>query len=185
VPPSLYIPQAKDQLDNIYDSDFTQGTLSPTSHYTGLWLPYSDTVYTPPSNPSLYALIPKEMFVAPVLPADLLWYCPVGGGTCSYIIDMCAPSDDNLKLIKVVVSQDDITHLLEKGWKSNDEQVYTIFYEMVNAHWEDHLMELDIKHVQKGGVVGYFYLVKLFHDLHTEWCRAEYLRMDPPRASQT
>jgi len=147
----LSVSQAKDQLDNIYDSDFTQGTLSPTSHYGGPWFSHSDAVHTP-LNPSLYALIPKEMFVAPMLPADLLWHCPVGKGTCSYTIDLCAPSDDNLKLVKTVVARDDIIHLLEKEWKSNDEQVYMIFFEMVNAHWEDHLKELDVKHVRKGDV---------------------------------
>ena len=44
---------------------------------------------------------------------------------------------------------------MEKEWKSNDEQLYTIFYEMVNAHWEDHLKELDIKHVKQGNTVSY------------------------------
>jgi hypothetical protein len=139
-----------DHLDNIYDSDFSQGSLSPTSCYAGPWL--SSSAIQPP-NPSLYALIPHEMFVSPILPANMIWHCPIGGGTCQYVIDLCTPSDDNLQLIGTVVPIDEVNYLLGKEWKSNDEQLYMIFYEMVNAHWEDHLKELDIKHVKQGNVV--------------------------------
>ena len=52
---------------------------------------------------------------------------------------------------------------MEKQWKSNDEQVCMIFHEMVNAHWEDHLKELDIKHVDKGDTVSnYFWSYLLY-----------------------
>jgi len=94
------------------------------------------------------------MFVSPILPANMVWHCPIGGGTCPYVINLCSPSEDNIRLISTVVSPDDIGHFLQRGWKSNDEEVYTIFYEMVNAHWEDHLKELDIKHVKQGNAVS-------------------------------
>jgi hypothetical protein len=80
---------------------------------------------------------------------------PVGGGTCSYFINLCNPSDETLRPIKGVVPQGDIMYLLEKNWKSNDEQVYMVFCEMVNAHWMDHLKELDIKYVQHGDTVSH------------------------------
>jgi hypothetical protein len=89
-----------------------------------------------------------------MLPSDLIWHCPVGGGACLYVIDLCTPSDNNLKLISTDISSDDRIYLLEKGWKSNDEQLYMMFYEMVDAHWEDHLKELDIKHVKQGNTVS-------------------------------
>lgn len=137
--------QTEDQLDNIYDSDFTQGSLSPTPCHTG------STIHPPPSSdPSLFALIPHEMFNPPTIPANLLWHCPIGGGTCSYTINLCAPSNTNLRSISTMVPQDEAIYLLEKQWKGDNEQVCMIFYEMVNAHWEDHLKELDIKHVDQG-----------------------------------
>jgi hypothetical protein len=95
------------------------------------------------------------MFVAPTLPADLIWHCPIGSGACLYIIDLCTPSDANLKVISAVVPSNDRISFLEKEWKSNDEQLYTIFYELVDAHWGDHLKELDIKHVKQGNNVSY------------------------------
>ena len=145
--------QADDQHNNAYDSDFSQGSLSPTSCYASSWLSYSANVQSP-LDPSLLALIPHEMFVSPILPANMVWHCPIGGGTCLYVIDLCGPSEDNIRLISTVVSPDDIGHFLQRGWKSSDEEVYTIFYEMVNAHWEDHLKELDIKHVKQGNAVS-------------------------------
>ncbi len=74
------------------------------------------------------------MFVLPILPMNMIWYYPIGGGTCQYIIDLYTPSDNNLQLINTVVPMDRNNYLLGKEWKSNDEQVYMIFYEMVNAH---------------------------------------------------
>jgi hypothetical protein len=47
---------------------------------------------------------------------------------------------------------------LERNWKSNDEQVYMVFCEMVNAHWEDHLKELDIKYVRQGDTVSNWFI---------------------------
>jgi hypothetical protein len=132
--------QTEDQLDNIYDSDFSQGSLSPTPS---------------PPDPSLIALIPNEMFHPPTIPADLLWHCSIGGGTCSYTIDLHAPSATNLRSINIIGPQaQDAIYLLEKQWKSNDKQLCIIFYEMVNAHWEDHLKELDIRHVRQGDAVS-------------------------------
>jgi hypothetical protein len=152
----ITISQTEDQYENVYDSDFTQGSPSPTLCYATPYL--SSTVHAhPPSSfdPSLYALIPSEMYAPPILPADMLWHCPVGGGTCSYFINLCNPSDENLRPIKGVVPQGDIMYLLEKNWKSNDEQVHMVFCEMVNAHWKDHLKELDIKYVQHGDTVSH------------------------------
>jgi len=133
--------QSEDQLDNIYDSDFSQGSLSPTP---------------PSSDPSLFALIPQEMFIPPTVPANMLWHCPVGGGTCLYIINLCALSDANLRSISKIVPQDEVICLLEKQWKSDDEKVCMIFHEMVNAHWDNHLKELDIKHVCQDDDVSNF-----------------------------
>ncbi|KAI0296196.1 hypothetical protein BC826DRAFT_246526 [Russula brevipes] len=86
----ITISQAEDQYENVYDSDFTQGSPSPTlCHATPC---FSSTVHahSPSSfDPSLFALIPSEMYVPPILPADMLWHCPVGGGTCSYFINLC------------------------------------------------------------------------------------------------
>ena len=93
------------------------------------------------------------MLIAPTLPPDMLWHCPVGG-TCLYVINMYAPSGTNLRSISATVPQNEVVQFLKKGWKSNDEQVYTIFCEMVNAHWEDHLKELDIKYVHQGDAVS-------------------------------
>ena len=138
-----------DSLDNIYDSDFTQGSLSPTPCHAGSAIPPP-----PPPNPSLFALIPYEMFNPPTIPANMLWHCPIGEGTCSYTINLYVPSDANLKSISTIISQDEAIYLLEKQWKSNDEQVCIIFHEMVNAHWEGHLKELDIKHVDQGDTVS-------------------------------
>jgi hypothetical protein len=94
------------------------------------------------------------MLIPPTLPVDLLWHCPVGQGTCSYAINLCSPSNTTLKSISAVIPQNEVICFLEKNWKSNDEQVYTIFCEMVNAHWEDHLKELDIKYVRQGDTVS-------------------------------
>jgi hypothetical protein len=93
----------------------------------------------------------------------MLWHCPIGGGTCSYTIDLCAPSAANLRLINTVISQDDALYLLEKQWRSDDEQLSKIFFKMVEVHQEDHLKELDIKHVQQGDDVScYFGLCLLY-----------------------
>ena len=155
-PTTTTISKADEQLDNIYDSDFSQGSLSPTSCYIGSWLSYSAAQSPPPPpDPSLYALIPHEMFVSPTLPANMIWHCPIGGGICQYVIDLCTPSDDNLQLISTAVPKDENNYLLGKEWKSNDERLYMTFYEMVNAHWEDHLKELDIKHVKQGNAVSH------------------------------
>lgn len=156
--PPISTSQTEDQLNNIYDSDFTQGSLSPTSCHAG------PAIHPPPPpDPSLFALIPHEMFNPPTFPADLLWHCSIGGGTCTYIINLCAPSDANLRSISTVVPQDEAIYLLEKQWKSTDEQVCMIFHEMVNAHWEDHLKELDIKHVDQGDTVSnYFWSCLLY-----------------------
>ncbi len=147
--------QTEDQLNNIYDSDFTQGSLSPTSYHASSWRSHPTAIQPPLlPDPSLYALIPHEMLIPPALPLDMLWHCPIGGGTCSYVINLCAPSDTNLKSIGTVGSQNEVTHLLGKQWKGNDERLHMIFYEMVNAHWETHLKELDIKYVCQGGAVS-------------------------------
>ena len=146
---SICTSQTDDQLDHIYDSDFTQGSLSSTSCH-------ADSAIHPssPPDPSLIALIPHVMFNSPTIPANLLWHCPIGEGSCSYTINLCTPSDASIRFISTIISQDDAVYLLEKQWKSDDEQVCMIFYEMVNAHWEDHLKELDIKHVDQGDTVS-------------------------------
>jgi hypothetical protein len=131
---SISTSQTEDQLDNIYDSDFSQGSLSPSS---------------PPSNPSLITLLPDEMFNFPKIPANMLWHCSIGEGTCSYVINLCTPSATNLRSISTIVPQDEAIYLLNKQWKINDKRLYMIFCEMVNAHREDHLKELDIKHVRQ------------------------------------
>ena len=128
-------PETEDQLDNIYDSDFSQGSQLPTPSL---------------SDPSLITLLPDEMFNPPTIPANMLWHCPIGGGTCPYTINLSTPSATNLRSISTIVSQDEAIYLLEKKWKINDERLCMIFYEMVNAHREDHLKELDIKHVYQG-----------------------------------
>jgi len=148
----------EDQIDNTYDSDFTQGSLSPTSCHASLWLSHPAAAHPPAHpDPSLYAIIPHEMLIPPTLPLDLLWHCPIGGGICSYAINLCSPSDADLKSISSISSQDKVISFLEKQWKSDDEQVQVIFYEMVNAHWEDHLKELDIKYVHQGDVVSNYF----------------------------
>jgi len=117
------------------------------------------------------------MFNPPTIPADLLWHCPVGEGTCSYTINLYAPSNANLKSISTIIPQDEVIYLLEKQWKSNNEQVCMIFYEMVNAHWEDHLKELDIKHVDQGSTVSYYFLSCLLYSIFvlSNCCYSEYL----------
>ena len=153
-------PQNEDQLDNIYDSDFSQGSLSPTPS---------------PSDPSLIALIPDEMLHPPTIPTNMLWHCPIGG-TCSYTIDLCAPSVANLRSVDTTASQaQDAIYLLEKQWKSNDKQLCMIFNEMVHAHWEDHLKELDIRYIHQGDdVSNHFYalhmpIVLIIIQSHFEW----------------
>lgn len=94
------------------------------------------------------------MFTAPTLPVSMVWHCPIGGGTCSYIVDMCSPSQDQLRLVHGQVPKGNIEYLLNKEWKCDDEQMMMVFYEIVNAHWEDHLRELDIKFVRSDGVVS-------------------------------
>ncbi|KAI0308209.1 hypothetical protein B0F90DRAFT_1813513 [Multifurca ochricompacta] len=142
----------EDHLDHIYDSDFSEMSSSPTPSHASIHYAAADAAAgsLPPLDPSLSALIPSEMFVVPALPADLIWHCPVGGGTCSYTINLCALSEDNLRLIQNCVSHEDVVHLQRKNWKSNHERTFMTFYEMVNAHWGDHLKELDIKHIRQG-----------------------------------
>ena len=106
-------------------------------------------------------LLPPEMFTPPVLPVDMLWHCPVGGGTCSYVINLCSPSDDNLRLVHKYMSNDSINYLLKKDWKSNDKQVMMMFYEIVQAHWEDHLRALDIKYVWHNDAVSHCFSLDL------------------------
>jgi hypothetical protein len=165
--------QAENQQDNIYDSDFTQGSLSPTDCHATSWLPQSTAVH-PPLSPdhSLFALIPHEMIIPPTLPVNMLWHCPIGG-TCSYIINLCAPSDTNLKSISAIVPQDEVVYFLKKGWKGNDKQVFMIFSHMVNAHWEDHLKELDIKFVHQGDAVS-DHFVELFN-IFIKQCHSDFL----------
>ncbi len=96
------------------------------------------------------------MTAPPTLPVDMLWHCSVGGGTCSYVINMCSPSDDNLRVVRKRVPNDSIDYLLNKDWKYNDEQVMMVFYEIVNAHWEDHLgRELDVGYVRRDDAVSH------------------------------
>lgn len=135
-----------DEHLNVYDSDFSQ--VSSSSERSS-----SDTPAL--SSLPLGSLLPPEMFAPPTLPADLLWHCPVGGGTCTYTVDLCSPSQDNLALVHKRVPNDSINYLLNKDWKCNDEQVMMVFYEIVNAHWEDHLRtELDIEYVRRGDAVS-------------------------------
>jgi len=54
-----------------------------------------------------------------------------------------------------------IDYVLNKDWKYNDEQVLTVFYEIVNAHWEEHLKELGVKFVRYDDV-------STFEGLHPE-----------------
>jgi hypothetical protein len=68
---------------------------------------------------------------------------------------LCTPSDGNLKVMSTVVPSNERICFLEKEWKSNDEQLYTIFYKLVDAYWGDHLKVLDIKHVKQGNNVSY------------------------------
>lgn len=135
-----------DENLNVYDSDFSQ--VSSSSHRSS-----SDT----PTLSSLphVSLLPPEMFAPPTLPADLLWHCPVGGGKCTYTVDLRSPSQDNLRLVDKRVPNDSIDYLLNKDWKCNDEQVMMVFYEIVNAHWEDHLKtELGIEYVRRDDAVS-------------------------------
>jgi hypothetical protein len=120
----------------------------------------------------------------------MIWHCPIGGGTCQYVIDLCTPSDENLQLIRTVVLKDETDFLLGKEWKGNDEQVYMIFYELVNAHWEDHLKELDIKHVKHGNAVSYSVKPPIFFELSNvmrflqstfEWIHPQRHESWPPR----
>jgi hypothetical protein len=97
------------------------------------------------------------MLIPPTVPANLLWHCPVGGGTCSYFINLYTPSDANLRSISTIAPQEEVIHLLEKQWKSDDEKLCIIFHDMVNAHWDDHLKELDIKQVHQGDNVSNYF----------------------------
>jgi hypothetical protein len=144
---------SEDHVEHIYDSDFSQASLSPTSFHHARSVSVDSTF---PPNPTLYSLIPPEMLTAPTLPIDMIWHCPVRGGSCTYCINLCAPTDDNLRLIRAIVPHSDIIWLLSKDWKFDDEQVMMIFYEMVNAHWEIHLKELDIKYIRQGDAVKSF-----------------------------
>ena len=135
----------EDTPENAYDSDFSQ--VSTTSCHSS-----SDT-------PALHALalcnlLPPEMFMPPALPADMVWHCPVGGGKCTYVINLCSLSQDDLGLIHHHVPIDGINYLLHKNWKCSDEQVMMVFYEIVNAHWEEHLQGLGIKYVRQNDVVS-------------------------------
>ncbi len=103
------------------------------------------------------------MSTPPTLPADMLWHCPIGGGTCRYAINLFSPSDDNLRH----VSYDNTNYLLNEDWKCNDEQLMMVFYEMVNAHWEEHLRELDIKHVRHNNTVSHSLWIGLLTSLST------------------
>jgi hypothetical protein len=140
-------------LENIYDSDFSQASLSPTSFQTGSALPYVADIDTPPPDPTLYTLIPPEMLTPPTLPFDMIWHCPVGGGSCLYLINLCTPTGTDIRLVQALLPHEDIIHLLSKDWKCNDELIMMVFYEMVNAHWEEHLKDLDIKYVRQGDAV--------------------------------
>ncbi|KAI9444800.1 hypothetical protein H4582DRAFT_2179797 [Lactarius indigo] len=132
-----------EQFDNIYDSDFSQvSTSSNRSSYE------TAALGSFPLH-GLLRCLPPEMFTPPTLPANMLWHCPVGGGTCPHVINMCRPSEDNLGLVRRRVPNDSISYLLNGDWKYNDEQVMTIFYEIVNAHWEDHLKKLDVRYVRR------------------------------------
>jgi hypothetical protein len=144
---------SEEHLDNIYDSDFSQASLSPTSFHAGSALSYAASVDSPPPDPALYTLIPPEMLTAPILPFDMIWHCPVGGGSCSYLINLCALTGNDIRLIQALLPHDDVIQLLSKGWKCNDELVMMVFYEMVNAHWGEHLKDLDIKYVRQGDTV--------------------------------
>jgi hypothetical protein len=101
------------------------------------------------------------MFTTPTLPVNMVWHCPIGGGTCSYIVDMCSLSQDHLRLVHGRVPKGNIESLLNKEWKCDDEQMMMVFYEIVNSHWEDHLRELDIEFVRSDGVVSHYIQPKL------------------------
>ncbi|KAI9460587.1 hypothetical protein BJY52DRAFT_1262507 [Lactarius psammicola] len=138
-----------EHLANIYDSDFSQ--VSTSSNRSS-----SDTAALGsfPLHGLLHHL-PPEMTTPPSLPADMLWHCPVGGAACTYVINMCSLSDDNLRLVRNRVANDSIDFLLNEDWKYNDERVMTIFYEIVNAHWEVHLRrDLDVRYVRRDDAVS-------------------------------
>jgi hypothetical protein len=140
-----FVAHLEDTLENTYDSDFSQ--VSTASHHPSPGPPAPDAL-------ALCNLIPSEMFMPPTLPADMVWHCPVGGGRCPYVINLCSPSQDNLALVHKHVPNGSINYLLHRDWKCNDEQVMMVFYEIVNAHWEVHLQELGIKYVQCGDAVS-------------------------------
>jgi hypothetical protein len=135
----------EDTLENAYDSDFSQ--VSTASHHSSSAPPTPDTL-------ALCNILPPEMFMPPTLPSDMVWHCPVGEGRCPFVINMCSPSQDTLGLVHKHVSSDSINYLLHRDWKCNDKQVMMAFYEIVNAHWEEHLQELGIKHVQHSNAVS-------------------------------
>lgn len=100
------------------------------------------------------------MTAPPALPANMLWHCTVGGGTCSYTINLCSLSQDNLRLARKRVPRESLDYVVNRDWKADDGQVWTVFYEIVNAHWEDHLRELDIEYVRGDDAV------RVSFDLH-------------------
>jgi hypothetical protein len=67
----IAVPQRNVKLDNIYNSDFVQESLSPTSCHASSWLPFSVNVQSR-FDRSLCGLIAHKMFVQLHLPFKLI-----------------------------------------------------------------------------------------------------------------
>ncbi|KAI0275072.1 hypothetical protein BC834DRAFT_965512 [Gloeopeniophorella convolvens] len=188
-PPSrpTFIPAPEQALESVqYDSDFSDASTppaSPSSSRAGsptLMLSSLDSRL--PLNPEIWSLVPDEVLRPPVLPPDLHWYCPLGGGTCPYSIDMYAPSEDELRILRTCgdVPLKDINDLRRKEFKSDEERVYLMFCELVSAHWDVHLAELDIKHVVDGPARGFAWI---HPERHSPWPPKRWLLMRARRQS--
>jgi len=87
----------------------------------------------------LMSMIPKCMFDPPILPADCQWVCPVAG--CSALFDLKGKLP---RSVLMHLSPQEIGLLKSRAFTSKSLEALSIFYMVVDVHYDEHLSKLGI-----------------------------------------
>ncbi|EGO22768.1 hypothetical protein SERLADRAFT_471165 [Serpula lacrymans var. lacrymans S7.9] len=133
-------PSSGDEPDPLqmhhYDTDFSESSTESAS------LSSSDEDSRYDIDPRIYDKVPLPLFRKPDPPRrDMRWWCPVRD--CSYLIDMRNLTEENVGNLR----GDIVLHLTSGNWRNfyEDRKVFYGFIDMVNSHYNDHLLKLGLK----------------------------------------
>ncbi|GJE87192.1 hypothetical protein PsYK624_032750 [Phanerochaete sordida] len=94
------------------------------------------------TEPSVAAAVPYVLTKPPRIPLPGgQWYCPVS--TCDHQLDMHNLPEDHPTVF--AVSKEDRDRIRSGNWSWQDSRLVQCFYEIVSAHYVDHLKTIGIK----------------------------------------